>query len=116
MEAWDDLAVFMATLEAREGFEIPAMTRDINPPLNTSIEVSPRDVVAACSPDPAKIGHLMKGVVSAGLWVRGRKDGKERNTYIYQLADNEECMMELVASGTWQGSGVLGPENFPSEP
>lgn len=100
-----------------------------------AVEVSPRDVVAACSHDPAKIGHLMKGVVSAGLWVKGKKDGKERNTYIYQLADNEECMkefgsqavvaqtafnpvimMELIAGGTWQDSGVLGPENFPAEP
>ena len=99
------------------------------------VEVSPRDVVAACSPDPAQIGDRMKGQLSAGLWVKGLKDGKERSVYIYQLVDNEDCMkrygsqavvaqtafnpvimMELVAKGLWKGSGVLGPENFPSEP
>ena len=99
------------------------------------VEVSPRDVVAACSPDPALIGDRMKGQLSAGLWVKGLKDGMERSVYIYQLVDNEECMkrygsqavvaqtafnpvimMELLARGIWKDSGVLGPENFPSEP
>ena len=99
------------------------------------VEVSPRDVVAACSPDPAQIGDRMKGQLSAGLWVKGIKDGKERSVYIYQLVDNEDCMkrygsqavvaqtafnpvimMELVAKGIWKGRGVCGPEKFPSEP
>jgi len=99
------------------------------------VEVSPRDVVAACSPDPALIGDRMKGQLSAGLWVKGMKDGKERSVYIYQLVDNEDCMkrygsqavvaqtafnpvimMELIAKGIWKGSGVNGPENFPAEP
>lgn len=99
------------------------------------VKVSPRDVVAACSPDPAKIGDLMKGQLSAGMWVKGLKDGMERSIYIYQLVDNEDCMkrygsqavvaqtafnpvimMELVAKGLWTGSGILGPENFAPEP
>jgi len=99
------------------------------------MEVSPRDVVGACSPDPAKIGSLMKGSVSAGLWVKGTKDGLERNVYIYQIADNQECMkntgsqvvvaqtafnpvimMELIAKGIWTGAGVMGPELFKAEP
>jgi saccharopine dehydrogenase-like NADP-dependent oxidoreductase len=98
-------------------------------------EVSPRDVVAACSPDPALIGDRMKGQLSAGLWVKGIKNGKERSVYIYQLVDNEDCMrrygsqavvaqtafnpvimMELLAKGLWAGSGVNGPETFPAEP
>jgi saccharopine dehydrogenase (NAD+, L-lysine forming) len=99
------------------------------------VEVSPRDVVAVCSPDPAKLGDLMKGQLSAGVWVKGLKDGKERSVYIYQMVDNVECMktygsqaivaqtavgpvimMELLAKGLWDGKGVLGPENFPPEP
>ena len=73
----------------------------------------------------------MKGQLSAGLWVKGMKDGKERSVYIYQLVDNEECMtrfgsqavvaqtafnpvimMELIARGIWKGEGVLGPEKL----
>ena len=99
------------------------------------VEVSPRDVVAACSPNPAVIGDKMAGQLSAGLWVKGLKDGKERSVYIYQMVDNEDCMkhygsqavvtqtavspvimMELLSKGIWDGKGVLGPENFPPEP
>lgn len=99
------------------------------------VEVSPRDVVAVCSPNPAKLGDRMKGQLSAGLWVKGIKDGKERSVYIYQLVDNETCMkkygsqavvaqtavgpvimMELLSKGIWDGTGVLGPEYFSPEP
>jgi saccharopine dehydrogenase (NAD+, L-lysine forming) len=95
------------------------------------IEVAPRDVVAACLPDPAHLGDKMKGQTCAGTWVRGIKDGREREVYLYQIADNEECMktwncqavvaqtafspviaMDLIEHGQWSGSGVLGPEAF----
>ena len=99
------------------------------------VEVSPRDVVGVCSPNPAKLGDHMTGQLSAGVWVKGIKDGKERSIYIYQMVDNDECMnhygsqaivaqtavgpvimMELLAKGLWKGKGVLGPEYFPPEP
>ena len=99
------------------------------------VSVSPRDVVAACAPNPAMIGDRMKGRLSAGVWVKGIKDGQERNVYIYQMVDNEECMkkygsqavlaqtaagpvimMELLSKGLWKGKGVLGPENFEPTP
>ncbi len=93
--------------------------------------VAPRDVVAACLPDPAHLGDKMFGKTCAGTWVKGIKDGKPRQVYIYQVADNEECMRrlgcqavvaqtafnpvigwELLEHGIWKGSGVLGPEAF----
>lgn len=99
------------------------------------VMVAPRDVVAACLPDPAHLGDKMKGKTCAGLWVRGKKDGKMKEVYLYQVTDNEESMkrwgcqavvsqtafsaviaMELLEQGVWKGSGVLGPEAFPSEP
>jgi saccharopine dehydrogenase (NAD+, L-lysine forming) len=99
------------------------------------VEVSPRDVVAAASPDPAAIGEYMFGKTAAGVWVKGTKDGLGRSVYIYQVADNQECMkevgsqavvaqtafnpvimMELIAKGIWKGSGVRNPEYFPAEP
>lgn len=98
------------------------------------VEVSPRDVVAACLPDPAHLGDKMKGKTCAGTWIKGIKDGKPRQVYLYQIADNEECMktwgcqavvaqtaftpviaMDLLEHRQWQGAGVLGPEAFPSE-
>jgi saccharopine dehydrogenase (NAD+, L-lysine-forming) len=95
------------------------------------VQVAPRDVVAACLPDPAHLGDLMSGKTSAGTWVKGWKDGKPRQVYIYQVADNDDCMKrlgcqavvaqtafnaviswELLFKGEWKGSGVLGPEAF----
>ena len=100
------------------------------------VEVSPRDVVAACLPDPATIGPLMTGKTCAGLWVTGTgKDGEPRSTYLYHVVDNEwtmqeyghQCVvwqtavnpvvaLELLARGTWSGAGVLGPEAFDAVP
>lgn len=93
--------------------------------------VAPRDVVAACLPDPAHLGDKMFGKTCAGTWVKGIKNGKPRKVYIYQVADNEECMRrlgcqavvaqtafnpvigwELLEHGIWKGAGVLGPEAF----
>ena len=98
--------------------------------------VSPRDVVAACLPDPAGLGDRMRGRTCAGTWVRGTgTDGQPREVYLYQVADNEECMrewgsqavvwqtainplaaLELVSAGAWKGAGVLGPEAFDAVP
>ena len=98
--------------------------------------ISPRDVVAACLPDPAGLGDRMRGRTCAGTWVRGTgKEGRPREVYLYQVADNEECMrkwgaqavvwqtavnplvaLELLDAGSWKGSGVLGPEAFDAAP
>jgi saccharopine dehydrogenase-like NADP-dependent oxidoreductase len=100
------------------------------------VQVSPRDVVAACLPDPARLGDRMTGKTCAGLWVRGTgKDGKPRSTYLYHVVDNEWSMreygaqavvwqtavnpivaLELIANGSWTGVGVLGPEAFDAVP
>ncbi|MFJ8884938.1 saccharopine dehydrogenase family protein [Streptomyces sp. NPDC102402] len=98
-------------------------------------QVSPRDVVAACLPDPAGLGDRMHGKTCAGTWVTGRKDGKPREVYLYHVVDNQWSMreygsqavvwqtainpvaaLELVAGGVWGGTGVLGPEAMPPGP
>jgi saccharopine dehydrogenase (NAD+, L-lysine-forming) len=101
-----------------------------------SVEVSPRDVVAACLPNPATLGPKMHGKTCAGLWVTGTgKDGNPRSTYLYHVVDNQwsmneyghQCVvwqtainpvvaLELLANGTWRGIGVLGPEAFDPMP
>jgi saccharopine dehydrogenase-like NADP-dependent oxidoreductase len=100
-----------------------------------AVRVAPRDVVVASLPDPATLGDRMKGKTCAGTWVKGRKDGKPREVYLYQVADNETCMrkygvqavawqtaigpvisMELIATGVWNAVGVHGPEHFDPDP
>ncbi|WP_326560871.1 saccharopine dehydrogenase family protein [Micromonospora sp. NBC_01796] len=100
------------------------------------VSVAPRDVVAACLPDPASLGDRMRGKTCAGTWVTGTgKDGKPRRTYLYHVVDNEWSMaeyghqavvwqtainpviaLELLATGVWSGIGVLGPEALPPKP
>ena len=85
--------------------------------------VSPRDVVAACLPDPATLGAKMSGLTCAGTWVTGTgKDGQPREVYLYHVVDNAWSMaeygsqavvwqtavnpvvaLELVDSGAWSG-------------
>ncbi len=98
--------------------------------------VSPRDVVAACLPDPATLGDKMTGVTCAGTWVTGTgTDGAPREVYLHHVVDNAWSMaeygsqavvwqtavnpvvaLELIDSGAWAGTGVLGPEALPPEP
>ena len=100
------------------------------------VEVSPRDVVAAALPDPATLGDKMVGKTCAGTLVTGKgQDGSPRETYLYHVVDNEWTMreygsqavvwqtainpvvaLELLANGTWKGTGVLGPEAFDAVP
>lgn len=100
------------------------------------VQVSPRDVVAACLPDPATIGPRMDGKTCAGVLVTGTgKDGAPRSTYLYHVVDNADSMrdygaqcvvwqtainpvvaLELLADGIWSGAGVLGPEALAPKP
>jgi len=100
------------------------------------VEVAPRDVVAAALPDPMTLGDRMTGKTCAGTLVTGTgKDGRPRRTYLYHVVANEWSMreygsqavvwqtainpvvaLELLAEGSWRGTGVLGPESFPAQP
>ena len=99
------------------------------------VEVAPRDVLAAITPDPATLGDKFVGRAIVGTWVIGEKDGRPREVFLYQMADAQETWrrhglqvvgwqtgfnpviaMELIASGAWSGAGVLGPEAFDPDP
>ncbi|MBS1836284.1 MAG: saccharopine dehydrogenase NADP-binding domain-containing protein [Actinobacteria bacterium] len=104
-------------------------------------QVSPRDVVAACLPDPATLGDRIEGRTCAGTWVTGTGRGPDgratgpRELYLYHVVDNAETMgrdgaqavvwqtavgpvvaCELIDSGVWSASGVVGPEALPPRP
>lgn len=98
--------------------------------------VAPRDLVAAILPDPATLGDRMTGKTCAGTYVTGvGVDGEPRAVYLYHVADNEQTMaeygtqavvwqtainpivaLELIADGSWKGTGVRGPETFDAQP
>jgi saccharopine dehydrogenase (NAD+, L-lysine-forming) len=108
----------------------------VSPVRVRGVDVSPRDVVAACLPDPATLGDRMFGRTCAGTQVTGLdRSNQPRSVYLYHIVDNEWSMKEygsqavvwqtainpvialdLLASGTWSGTGVLGPEAFDAVP
>jgi saccharopine dehydrogenase-like NADP-dependent oxidoreductase len=107
----------------------------VEPVTVRGVQVSPRDVVAAVVPDPITMGDKMIGRAIVGTWVVGRKDGKPREVFLYQMADAQETLartgsqvvgwqtgfnpviaMELLATGAWSGAGVLGPEALDPDP
>ena len=68
------------------------------------VQVSPRDVVAACLPDPAGLGDRMHGQTCAGLWVTGTgKDGRPRQVYLYHVVDSDWTWKEYGSQAVvWQ--------------
>jgi saccharopine dehydrogenase-like NADP-dependent oxidoreductase len=98
-------------------------------------EITPRDFLVKVVPSPVDSSNNMVGKGCAGTWVTGMKDGKKRSVYLYQLADNQECikkyttnsvvaqtavgpviMLELIDKGIWNLKGVRGPESFDPDP
>lgn len=98
-------------------------------------EVRPRNVLAALLPDPATLGGNMIGRAMVGTHVTGLKNGQPREIFSYQVCDAQETLeryglqvvawqtgfnpvvaMELLATGAWQGSGVLSAESFDPDP
>ena len=100
------------------------------------VEVAPRDVLAAITPDPAKVGDRMIGRAIVGTWVIGHRPTASRaRCTSTRLTDAQQCWretglgavawqtgfnpviaMELLATGAWAGSGVMGPEAFDPDP
>lgn len=126
---------FIAKLRTLHELGLDATAKVAVPGTQGPVDVAPRDVVAACLPDPATLGDRMKGKTCAGTWVKGTKDGAAREVYLYHVVDNEWSMreygsqavvwqtavnpviaLELVAAGTWKANGVLGPEALPPRP
>lgn len=105
--------------------------RSLDPVEVNGVKVVPRDIVAACAPQPKDIGDEMTGKMCVGIHCKGIKDGKEREIFMYQPFDNQESMekwnmqavvaqtgfgaavgIELIGKGVWKDTGVYGPEYF----
>ncbi len=74
--------------------------------------VAPRDVVAACLPDPATLGDRMTGVTCAGTWVTGT--GKD----CASAASGSTFTTRWITGGLWPNMGLRRwcgrPRSIPS--
>ncbi len=98
-------------------------------------EVVPLKVVKALLPDPSSLAPNYKGKTCIGDVVKGTKDGKPREVFIYNVADHEEAYAEvgsqgisytagvppvaaalLVANGKWDPKTMVNVEELPAQP
>ena len=109
--------------------------RSLKPVQVGNVKVVPRDVVAACAPQPKDIGTEMIGEMLVGVHCIGEKDGVRKEYFLYQNFDNQASMeqwgsqavvaqtgfgaalaIELIGRGIWKDTGVFSPEYFDPEP
>ncbi|WP_270989462.1 saccharopine dehydrogenase family protein [Campylobacter upsaliensis] len=107
----------------------------IKPVKHKGVEIVPIEFLKTLLPDPASLGERTKGYTNIGCVIRGIKDGKDKQVYIYNVCNHEECFKEtlsqavsyttgvpamigakLVARGIWNGVGVKNMEEFDAKP
>lgn len=98
-------------------------------------KIIPLQFLKAVLPDPASLGPRTVGKTNIGCIFTGKKDGKEKRYYVYNVCDHQECYREvgsqavsyttgvpamigamLVMNGTWQKPGVYNIEEFDPDP
>ncbi len=74
--------------------------------LTTGQEVVPLKVVKALLPDPQTLAPGYTGKTCIGNFVKGRKDGRQRELFIYQVSDHHQCFEEVESHGISYTAGV----------
>ena len=107
----------------------------IEPIMYEGKEIIPLQFLKAVLPDPASLGPRTVGKTNIGCIFQGKKDGKDKTYYLYNICDHQECYKEvgsqavsyttgvpamigamLVMNGTWQKPGVYNMEEFDPDP
>jgi saccharopine dehydrogenase-like NADP-dependent oxidoreductase len=99
------------------------------------LEVVPLKVVKACLPDPSTLAQVYTGKTCIGNLIKGKKDGEEKEIFIYNICDHKKCYEEvesqaisytagvpaaaaalLVANGTWNPKTMVNVEELDPDP
>ena len=107
----------------------------IEPVIYEGHEIVPLQFLKFMLPDPATLGPRTVGKTNIGCIFRGKKDGKEKTYYLYNVCDHQECYKEvgsqaisyttgvpamigamLIMNGTWNCPGVKNIEEFDPDP
>jgi saccharopine dehydrogenase (NAD+, L-lysine-forming) len=110
------------------------MTR-IDPVNYKGTQVVPLKFLKALLPEPSSLAENYTGQTSIGCHIRGLKDGKERNYYVYNNCNHAEAYQEvgsqaiayttgvpavigalMVVKGDWKKPGVFNVEQFDPDP
>ena len=98
-------------------------------------KIVPLQFLKAVLPDPATLGPRTKGKTNIGCIFTGKKDGKDKTYYIYNVCDHQECYKEvesqaisyttgvpamigamMIMTKTWDKAGVYNIEEFDPDP
>ncbi len=107
----------------------------IKPVIYEGHEIVPLQFLKFMLPDPATLGPRTVGKTNIGCIFKGKKDGKEKKYYLYNVCDHQECYKEvgsqaisyttgvpamigamLIMQGTWKRPGVYNIEEFDPDP
>ncbi|MBU2102047.1 MAG: saccharopine dehydrogenase family protein [Candidatus Omnitrophota bacterium] len=99
------------------------------------IEIIPLKVLKALLPDPSSLAPGYTGKTCIGNLIRGKKNGKEKEMFIYNVCDHAACYREvesqaisytagvppaaaaiLIAQGTWDVGTMVNVEELPPDP
>jgi saccharopine dehydrogenase (NAD+, L-lysine-forming) len=92
-------------LKHLEVLENVGMTR-IDPVEFEGSEIVPLQFLKALLPDPASLGPRTKGKTCIGCLVKGKKDGKEKSAFIYNIKDHQDCYREVQSQAISYTTGV----------
>lgn len=70
------------------------------------VEIAPLKVLKALLPDPSSLAPDYTGKTCIGNFIRGIKDGKQREIFIYNICDHAECYKEVEAQAISYTAGV----------
>ena len=98
-------------------------------------QIVPIKFLKALLPDPASLGPRTHGKTNIGCIFTGKKDGKDKTYYIYNVCDHQECYKEVASqaisyttgvpamcgalmllTGKWTEKGVHTVEEFDPDP
>ncbi len=70
------------------------------------VEIAPLKVLKALLPDPSSLAPGYTGKTCIGNFVRGTKDNKPREIFIYNTCDHAECYKEVESQAISYTAGV----------
>jgi saccharopine dehydrogenase (NAD+, L-lysine forming) len=98
-------------------------------------QIIPLQFLKAVLPDPSSLGPRTKGKTNIGCIFKGKKDGKDKTYYVYNICDHEACYREvgsqavsyttgvpamigasMILTGKWNKPGVHNMEEFDPDP
>ncbi|HAJ57102.1 MAG TPA: saccharopine dehydrogenase [Candidatus Omnitrophica bacterium] len=77
-------------------------------PIKTAegVEVVPLKVLKALLPDPSSLAKNYTGKTCIGNYIKGEKDGKNKEVFIYNICDHAECYKEVESQAISYTAGV----------